>query len=67
MSKPIVHYTPSQYNYIKVGHSAIVCPIDHPSESVSNTTMVKTSTVVSITADGFETRNTIYKEQQHAV
>ena len=51
-----------------VGHRAIIKPIDHPSEFVSNQTEVITSPVISINDDGFETLNTFYKkESQNAV
>jgi len=61
--KPTVHYTPTSVDIIKVGHSAFVVPVDHPSDLVSNTTFVKTSPVVKLTDTGFETQNTIYQRK----
>lgn len=65
MNKPIVHYKRSSdnYHYIKVGQSALVVPVDHPSPNVSNEDIVHTSTVISYDEQTgeFETKNTIYK------
>jgi uncharacterized protein YabE (DUF348 family) len=58
--KPVVHYIQSDIP-IDVGQSAWIYPIDHPSVHVSNTSIVKTSKVVAINEDGFETVNSIYK------
>lgn len=50
--------------YCVIGQSAVVLPLDHPSDLVSNRTWAQTSPVVSIIdqANGkvFETRNTVY-------
>lgn len=61
-SKQIVQYIKSPQNIIKVGSRAFIKPINHPSDLVSNTTFVLTSTVRQIFDGGFETRNTIYEE-----
>ena len=45
-SKPTVRYTPSRFDYIEVGHSANVIPVDHTSPLVSNKTLVHTSEVI---------------------
>jgi hypothetical protein len=58
--KPIVQYLPSNFNVIKKGKRAYIFPIDHPSELVSNNTMVMTSPVVEVGATYFETENTLY-------
>ena len=59
--KPVVHFFPTKMDYIKVGTPALIHPIDHPSELVSNKELARTSEVINITDDGFETRNTVYK------
>ena len=64
MDKPIVHYR-DVVTPVCVGHSAVVWPIDHPSEHVDNVRPVLTSPVVCVT-EGirgplFETLNTYYK------
>ena len=69
-TKPVVSYLPSKYDVIKVGVPAFVFPMDHPSELVSNTQMIQTSTVVAYDKiDGsFETQNTryqVYRGQNH--
>lgn len=65
--KPTVIYKKSPFNRIKVGHPAFIHPINHPNHledhAVSNTTFVNTSKVINIYQSGFETQNTIYKEQ----
>lgn len=58
--KPIVQYLPSNFNYIQKGKRAMVVPLDHPGEFVSNTTMVITSPVVEVGGTWFETENTRY-------
>jgi len=58
--KPIVQYFSSNHNYIQKGKRAMVQPVDHPGELVSNTTMVITSPVVEVGATWFETENTRY-------
>ena len=61
-TKPVVHYIPNKYQQIKVGISAYVWPVDHPSDLVSNTKAIITSKVVSYDKDtgDFETLNTRY-------
>jgi hypothetical protein len=64
MSKPIVHYDrdASMKSTIRVGNSAIVRPLDHTSEWVSNTQLIATSSVVKNNNKTgiFETLNSIY-------
>lgn len=62
MDKPKVHYIISKNDVIQVGKWTIVQPIDHPSERVSNATLVFTSEVISYDEDNntFETKNTMY-------
>ena len=63
------HYLKSNQNYIRLGFGAIIKPIDHPNHlvghAVSNKNFVHTSRVITIQRDGkgFETMNTIYKQQ----
>lgn len=59
--KKVVYY--SRLDYIQVGESADVVPVDHTSPLVSNGRVAWTTTVESYDpATGvFETRNTIYK------
>lgn len=59
MKKPIVRYRQALVEVV-LGRPALVEPIDHPSELVSNNKPVWTSDVVGITLGGFETRNTQY-------
>ena len=63
MPKQIVHYigTPKILN----GY-ALLTPIDHPSELVSNTVPVRTSSIVSHNPDTgvIETMNTEYRPAQ---
>jgi hypothetical protein len=61
--KQVVHYAKHKYQEIHVGQSAIVWPLDHPSELASNTSSVRTSEVLSYDKETgtFETKNTIYK------
>lgn len=62
LKKKIVHYAPNKYDFIVKGSSALVYPVDHPDSTyVSNRTQVRTSTVVKIHENGFETENTRYK------
>ena len=66
--KPIVHFISSNDDYIHVGNSAFVNPIDHPDTvHVSNRKPIRTSEVVAINEDGFETKNTIYKRLKSSV
>lgn len=61
MKKKIVKYDSSKFHRINVGSPAIVFPLNHTSELVSNTKEVITSFVISKSSDGsFETENTIY-------
>lgn len=57
--KPVVHYQVAVLP--PIGGSAYVYPVDHPSPLVSNTKAVRTSPVVRIDGDEFETENTIYR------
>ena len=63
MPKQIVHYvgTPTLMD----GY-ALLTPIDHPSELVSNTRQVRTSSVVNVDPQSgvIETMNTIYRPAQ---
>lgn len=61
-TKPTVQYKPTEDQFIRVGFSACVFPINHRSDLVSNTTKVITSTVVSYDKGSgkFETQNTVY-------
>lgn len=63
MNKPVVHYDPSKTFMIEVGVSGFICPVDHPSELVSNTKIVRTSIVKKHdkSTGVFETENTIYR------
>ena len=63
MEKPIVLYRESIANYIYEGKPAFVMPVNHPSDRVSNTNIVRTSNVISIDGTSFITVNTIYKLQ----
>lgn len=71
--KPVVHYKPNpEIDFIAVGRSARVFPVDHqnhvPGQSVSNTKYAITSTVQSydpVTGE-FETLNTRYVPQKAA-
>ena len=58
--KQIVKYNLNEYSSIVLNRNAIVSTIDHPSHRVSNTKPVRTSTVVSVDGDDFETLNTRY-------
>ncbi len=62
MVKNIVHYDLNERKCILIGHNAIIHPLDHPSEFVSNEDLVETSKVISIDANkkDFETENTLY-------
>lgn len=60
ITKPIVRYRSAGFPVI-IGISAWVYPLDHPdTTNVSNTKLVKTSTVINVTDSGFETLNTKY-------
>lgn len=60
--KPFVRYKPTEDQFIRVGFSAFVFPVDHTSELVSNKTKVITSIVVNYNKETgrFETQNTVY-------
>lgn len=62
MSKPVVRYRSKPMEKLVVGWPAYVYPIDHPSDLVSNTKLIRTSPVVSIgpRLGEFETENTRY-------
>lgn len=65
--KKIVHYTPTKEDFISVGQSAWVHPIDHPDkERVSNKKPVITSEVLRYdkSSGEFETLNTVYKRPE---
>lgn len=59
--KPIVYFFPTKMDFIQVGKSALILPLNHPSEYVSNNQFARTSLVIGMTEDGFETQNTVYK------
>lgn len=61
MLKRLVQYDASEFNQIMLGFGAIVKPVNHDSEIVSNTKHVITSTVIKYDGEGcFETANTLY-------
>ena len=59
--KPVVHY--EELLFCTVGGCALVKPVDHPGDLVSNQQYVRTSTVQAFDVDSgeFETRNTRYQ------
>ena len=59
--KPIVHYTPTNGEYIELGQTAQIFGVqDHPRLGFER--VVFTTKVVAVRENGeFETRNTIYK------
>ena len=59
-AKAEVKYDLNQYNRVCLGRGAVVFPMNHPSEAVSNKVASCTSEVVSIEGADFETRNTRY-------
>jgi hypothetical protein len=65
--KPVVYYDPNKFHSIERGIGAMVWPLNHPSELVSNTKLVTTSEVVrhDVASGEFETVNTTYKPQQN--
>lgn len=66
MSKKIVYYK-ELWNHPHIGFPTFVIPINHPGPNVSNTTLVKTSSIIKLGKDGeFETENTIYKLEKYA-
>jgi hypothetical protein len=60
--KPFVRYIPAEDQFIRVGFSACVFPIDHTSELVSNKIKIITSIVGNYNKESgrFETQNTVY-------
>lgn len=58
--KPTVRYNLNEVYRITVGMPAMVHPIDHSSEFVSNENIVETSRVLNVDGHTFETENTIY-------
>lgn len=64
MTKPTVRFKDLKTKP-QIGKSMVCFPLDHPaSDRVSNTKLIITSPVVALTDDGFETLNTIYKEEK---
>lgn len=60
-SKRIVHYEADQFTQIMLGFGALVKPVDHTSDLVTNMQHVLTSPVVKYDGEGcFETLNTLY-------
>jgi len=58
--KPIVHYIPSKYDFIREDVPATICkPVDHP--TCSNNRAIITSKVIAIDHNGFETKHSIYR------
>jgi hypothetical protein len=63
-NKQVVQYRVTPYQYIQVGESAVVIPVDHPdTELVTNGQAALTSEVLSYDTETgeFETKNTLYK------
>lgn len=60
-AKPVVHYQPMPdgSSLARVDEVAYVIPIDHPAQYL-NGDVVRTSYIVEVFEDGFETRNTRY-------
>ena len=59
--KRIVHYDASMPSQIMLGIGALVWPVDHTSDLVSNKKPVLTSVVIKYDGEGcFETMNTLY-------
>lgn len=57
--KPVVHF--KKPDFVRVGYSAYVVPIYHPSPLVTPNTLVRTSKVLTIDSKGnFETEDTKY-------
>ncbi len=61
-AKPVVHYR-ALSGSVRVGQPALVYPVDHPGDLVSNSQFARTSTVLHYRrASGeFETLNTVYR------
>lgn len=63
--KQVVFYKSDILPDVKVGQRAIVYPLNHPSEWVSNGSAALTTPVVAIREGGiFETLNSIYKPEE---
>ncbi len=60
MIKPVVTYNLDKHHEIELNRGAYIYPIDHPSDRVSNLDVARTSTVISVNGDDFETLNTKY-------
>jgi hypothetical protein len=61
MAKRVVHYLPDEVTQIFIGMGALVKPVDHESDLVSNKKYVLTSVVIKCDDDGsFETLNSLY-------
>lgn len=61
MPNQVATYKDSPFNIIRVGAPAFIVCVDHTRTELCNRN-VRTSTVQSITEDGFKTRNTYYKK-----
>jgi len=61
--KPIVRYREVAAGLVRVGYTATVVALNHPSPLIRSGDMVDTSTVVSYdpTTGRFETQNSIYE------
>ena len=65
MDKPVVYYS-FVIEPITLGYPALVHPINHAGEHVSNKKLARTSKVIKIINDNsFETENTIYRSAYH--
>ena len=60
--KPIVYYRPRKDDHIQLGQRALVYPVNHTSPLVSNKSIALTSKVIKIFNEGFETKNSIYRQ-----
>lgn len=61
MTKSVVTYQET-FLPVVVGKRTMVRPIDHPSTLVSNTAPARTSIVIAVHDNWFETENTIYRK-----
>lgn len=63
--KQVVFYKSDVLPTLEVGKRAVVIPLNHTSEWVSNNKIAQTSAVVAIREGGvFETLNSIYKPEE---
>lgn len=63
--KQVVFYKSDVLPIVKVGQRAVVYPLNHPSERVSNRSAALTTAVLAIREGGvFETLNSIYKPEE---